>query len=159
MCLLWICHFNNKLQRPWRGIYLIKTGSGGRREATREGPCNVTHATSPASQRLFPAVGRDVATSVEVYWPDGRSMARLLEPSDLNSVLEIHYPRDAEVTPTAQIEVRGRALWNFLARSERKKKKKSRTMLGRGVPVRHRRPLRPFDCSPSELSPTLSTII
>lgn len=50
-------------------------------------------------------VGKDVATSVEVHWPDGRSAARPLVPSDLNSVLEIQYPRDVEVTPTAQIQV------------------------------------------------------
>lgn len=47
-----------------------------------------------------------MATNVEVYWPDGRSSARPLEPSDINSVLEIHYPRDEEeVTPTVEIEV------------------------------------------------------
>ncbi len=47
-----------------------------------------------------------MATNVEVYWPDGRSVARPLEPSDINSVLEIHYPRDEEeITPTVEIEV------------------------------------------------------
>lgn len=47
-----------------------------------------------------------MATNVEVFWPDGRSVARPLEPSDINSVLEIHYPRDEEeVTPTVEIEV------------------------------------------------------
>ena len=48
-----------------------------------------------------------MATNVEVYWPDGRSVARPLEPSEMNSVLEIHYPRDEEeVTTTVEIEVR-----------------------------------------------------
>lgn len=47
-----------------------------------------------------------MATSVEVFWPDGRSVARALEPSEINSVQEIHYPRDEEeVTPTVEIEV------------------------------------------------------
>lgn len=47
-----------------------------------------------------------MATNVEVYWPDGRSIARPLEPSEINSVLEIPYPRDEEeVTPTVEIEV------------------------------------------------------
>lgn len=51
--------------------------------------------------------GKDVATNVEVYWPDGRSVARPLEQSDINSVLEIRYPKDQdEITPTAEIEVR-----------------------------------------------------
>ena len=55
---------------------------------------------------LYVSLGRDVATIVEVYWPDGRSVARPLEPSDLNSVLEIRYPSDEEeVTPTVEIEV------------------------------------------------------
>lgn len=56
------------------------------------------------SLSVFP--GKDVATNVEVYWPDGRSVARPLEPSDVNSVLEIRYPKDEdEITPTAEIEV------------------------------------------------------
>lgn len=55
---------------------------------------------------LYVRPGKDVATNVEVYWPDGRSVARPLEPSDVNTVLEIHYPREEEeVTPTVEIEV------------------------------------------------------
>lgn len=54
-----------------------------------------------------------MATNVEVYWPDGSSVARPLEPSDLNSVLEIQYPKDKEeVTPTAEIEVHHCAIAN-----------------------------------------------
>ncbi|XP_034041318.1 cartilage acidic protein 1 [Thalassophryne amazonica] len=50
-------------------------------------------------------LGKDVATNVEVYWPDGHSVARPLEPDELNSVLEIQYPREEEeVTPTVNIE-------------------------------------------------------
>ncbi|XP_053731696.1 cartilage acidic protein 1 isoform X2 [Synchiropus splendidus] len=50
-------------------------------------------------------LGKDMATNVEVYWPDGRSVARPLEPSEINSVLEIHYPRDEEeVTTPVEIE-------------------------------------------------------
>ncbi|KAL4641056.1 cartilage acidic protein 1 [Arapaima gigas] len=50
-------------------------------------------------------LGKDMATSVEVYWPDGRSVARSLEPADMNSVLEIHYPKDEEEgTAPAEIE-------------------------------------------------------
>lgn len=60
-----------------------------------------THSVS-----LYVSPGKDVATNVEVYWPDGRSVARPLEPSDINSVLEIRYPKDEdEVTPTAEIQV------------------------------------------------------
>ncbi|XP_077586241.1 cartilage acidic protein 1 isoform X1 [Stigmatopora nigra] len=50
-------------------------------------------------------LGKDMATNVEVYWPDGVSVARPLEPTEINSVLEIHYPKDDyEVTPTVEIE-------------------------------------------------------
>ncbi|XP_030628269.1 cartilage acidic protein 1 [Chanos chanos] len=50
-------------------------------------------------------LGKDVATSVEVYWPDGRSVARPLEASDMNTVMEILYPYDGEeTTPAAEIE-------------------------------------------------------
>lgn len=60
--------------------------------------------TDTVSLYVFP--GKDVATNVEVYWPDGRSVARPLELSDVNSVLEIRYPKDEdEITPTAEIEV------------------------------------------------------
>ncbi|XP_073776360.1 cartilage acidic protein 1 isoform X3 [Danio rerio] len=49
--------------------------------------------------------GKDVATSVEVFWPDGRSVARPLEPSDMNKVMEIHYPEnEEEATPALEIE-------------------------------------------------------
>lgn len=48
-----------------------------------------------------------MATNVEVYWPDGRSVARPLELSDLNTVMEINYPtsKEEEVTPAVEIEV------------------------------------------------------
>ncbi|KAL7877756.1 hypothetical protein SRHO_G00043990 [Serrasalmus rhombeus] len=50
-------------------------------------------------------LGKDVATNVEVYWPDGRSVARPLELSDLNTVLEIFYPMaEEEETPAVEIE-------------------------------------------------------
>ncbi|XP_051946216.1 cartilage acidic protein 1-like [Xyrauchen texanus] len=50
-------------------------------------------------------LGKDVATSVEVFWPDGRSLARPLEPSDMNRVMEIHYPENEEAaTPALEIE-------------------------------------------------------
>ncbi len=50
--------------------------------------------------------GKDVATSVEVFWPDGRSVARALEPSDMNKVMEIYYPEnEEEATQVVEIEV------------------------------------------------------
>ncbi|KAG9275317.1 cartilage acidic protein 1-like isoform X1 [Astyanax mexicanus] len=50
-------------------------------------------------------LGKDVATNVEVYWPDGRSVARPLELSDLNTVMEILYPvAEEEETPAVEIE-------------------------------------------------------
>ncbi|KAJ8248391.1 hypothetical protein GJAV_G00241530 [Gymnothorax javanicus] len=50
-------------------------------------------------------LGKDVATSVEVFWPDGRSVARALELSDMNTVLEIPYPKEEDKgTPAPEIE-------------------------------------------------------
>ncbi|XP_076831554.1 cartilage acidic protein 1 isoform X2 [Brachyhypopomus gauderio] len=50
-------------------------------------------------------LGKDVGTNVEVYWPDGRSVARPLELSDMNTVMEIHYPKtEEEATPAVEIE-------------------------------------------------------
>uniref|UniRef100_A0A673I751 Cartilage acidic protein 1-like n=1 Tax=Sinocyclocheilus rhinocerous TaxID=307959 RepID=A0A673I751_9TELE len=49
--------------------------------------------------------GKDVATSVEVFWPDGRSVARALEPSEMNKVMEIYYPEnEEEATQVVEIE-------------------------------------------------------
>ncbi|KAL7845421.1 hypothetical protein AOLI_G00236130 [Acnodon oligacanthus] len=37
-------------------------------------------------------LGTDQATKIEVYWPDGRSLARPVTPTDMNKVVEITYP-------------------------------------------------------------------
>ncbi|CAL8237224.1 unnamed protein product, partial [Arctogadus glacialis] len=50
---------------------------------------------------------KDTATSLEVYWPDGRSVARHLEPWEINTVLHVPYPNEEEevaATPTVDIE-------------------------------------------------------
>ncbi|XP_066549433.1 cartilage acidic protein 1 isoform X2 [Amia ocellicauda] len=49
-------------------------------------------------------VGKDVVTRVEVYWPDGHSVARPLEAGEMNSLLEISYPK-AEVEGTQPTEI------------------------------------------------------
>uniref|UniRef100_A0A671KA55 Cartilage acidic protein 1-like n=1 Tax=Sinocyclocheilus anshuiensis TaxID=1608454 RepID=A0A671KA55_9TELE len=41
-------------------------------------------------------LGTDEATSIEVYWPDGRSIARPLESADMNTVIEVAYPNEGE---------------------------------------------------------------
>uniref|UniRef100_A0A672NGI0 Cartilage acidic protein 1-like n=1 Tax=Sinocyclocheilus grahami TaxID=75366 RepID=A0A672NGI0_SINGR len=41
-------------------------------------------------------LGTDEATSIEVYWPDGRSIARPLESADMNTVIEVTYPNEGE---------------------------------------------------------------
>lgn len=41
-------------------------------------------------------LGTDEATSIEVYWPDGRSIVRTLESADMNTVIEIAYPNERE---------------------------------------------------------------
>lgn len=44
----------------------------------------------------FPSLptGKDEASSVEVTWPDGKMASRNVASSEMNSVLEIPYPRD-----------------------------------------------------------------
>lgn len=47
-----------------------------------------------------------MATNLEVYWPDGQSVAKPLELNDLNTVMEIPYPlTEEEVTQPPEIEV------------------------------------------------------
>lgn len=41
-------------------------------------------------------IGSDEATSIKVYWPDGRSVVRPLESVDMNTVIEISYPKEGE---------------------------------------------------------------
>ncbi|KAJ3610579.1 hypothetical protein NHX12_022671, partial [Muraenolepis orangiensis] len=52
-------------------------------------------------------LGKDTPTSLEVYWPGGRSVARQLEPWEVNTVLHVPYPSDEEeeeVTQTLPVE-------------------------------------------------------
>ncbi len=51
-------------------------------------------------------LGTDEATSIEVFWPDGRSIARPLESADMNTVIEVAYPNEGEesaLTSDAQV--------------------------------------------------------
>ncbi|XP_043102840.1 cartilage acidic protein 1a [Puntigrus tetrazona] len=41
-------------------------------------------------------LGTDEACSIEVFWPDGRSIARPLESADMNTVIEVAYPNEGE---------------------------------------------------------------
>uniref|UniRef100_A0A8C0QW57 Cartilage acidic protein 1 n=1 Tax=Canis lupus dingo TaxID=286419 RepID=A0A8C0QW57_CANLU len=41
-------------------------------------------------------LGKDEASSVEVTWPDGKMVSRGVASEEMNSVLEIPYPRDAD---------------------------------------------------------------
>ncbi|KPP68538.1 hypothetical protein Z043_112783, partial [Scleropages formosus] len=57
----------------------------------------------PASRLLSDwSAGKDAATGVEVYWPDGGKVTRLLDVSDVNSVLEIPYPANGEDKQTTE---------------------------------------------------------
>uniref|UniRef100_A0A8C1NDD5 Cartilage acidic protein 1a n=1 Tax=Cyprinus carpio TaxID=7962 RepID=A0A8C1NDD5_CYPCA len=53
-------------------------------------------------------LGTDEATSIEVFWPDGRSIARPLESTDMNTVIEVAYPNEGEesaLTSDAQVRL------------------------------------------------------
>ncbi|XP_028630917.1 cartilage acidic protein 1 isoform X1 [Grammomys surdaster] len=50
-------------------------------------------------------LGRDEASSVEVTWPDGKMVSRSVASGEMNSVLEILYPRDEDkLQNTAPLE-------------------------------------------------------
>ncbi|XP_051055748.1 cartilage acidic protein 1 isoform X2 [Phodopus roborovskii] len=50
-------------------------------------------------------LGRDEASSVEVTWPDGKMVSRSVASAEMNSVLEILYPRDEDkLQDTAPLE-------------------------------------------------------
>uniref|UniRef100_A0AAR2LAN0 ASPIC/UnbV domain-containing protein n=1 Tax=Pygocentrus nattereri TaxID=42514 RepID=A0AAR2LAN0_PYGNA len=46
-------------------------------------------------------LGTDQATKIEVYWPDGRSLARPVTPADMNKVVEITYPERSDLSDEA----------------------------------------------------------
>ncbi|XP_040001885.1 cartilage acidic protein 1a isoform X2 [Xiphias gladius] len=46
-------------------------------------------------------LGDDEVTVLEVYWPDGSSTTRTLQPGEMNSVLEVAYPGEGEISALA----------------------------------------------------------
>uniref|UniRef100_A0A8C1Z9T5 Cartilage acidic protein 1b n=1 Tax=Cyprinus carpio TaxID=7962 RepID=A0A8C1Z9T5_CYPCA len=50
-------------------------------------------------------LGKDVATSVEVFWPDGRSVARALQPSEMNKATQVV---EIECGPGFEVNENGR---------------------------------------------------
>ncbi|KAK2098763.1 hypothetical protein P7K49_024214 [Saguinus oedipus] len=67
---------------------------------------------SPAADILsFCPSGKDEASSVEVTWPDGKMVSRNVASREMNSVLEIPYPRDEDtLQDPAPLEV-GKGIW------------------------------------------------
>ncbi|XP_056136280.1 cartilage acidic protein 1a [Lampris incognitus] len=43
-------------------------------------------------------LGNDEVTVLEVSWPDGSSIARTLQSGEMNSVVEVAYPKDGEIS-------------------------------------------------------------
>jgi len=46
-------------------------------------------------------LGNDKVSVLEVFWPDGSSITRLLQPGEMNSVVEVAYPREGEMSVLA----------------------------------------------------------
>ncbi|XP_036962181.1 cartilage acidic protein 1a [Acanthopagrus latus] len=46
-------------------------------------------------------LGSDEVTVLEVSWPDGTSISRSLQPGEMNSVVEVAYPKEGETTTLA----------------------------------------------------------
>ncbi|XP_073328125.1 cartilage acidic protein 1a isoform X2 [Pagrus major] len=46
-------------------------------------------------------LGNDEVTVLEVSWPDGSSITRSLQPGEMNSVVEVAYPKEGETTALA----------------------------------------------------------
>lgn len=38
-----------------------------------------------------------MVTVLEVFWPDGRFYTRTLQPSEMNSVVEVAYPKEGDM--------------------------------------------------------------
>ena len=67
--------------------------------------------SSVADHFSFLPTGKDEASSVEVTWPDGKMASRNVASSEMNSVLEIPYPRDDDRPQyPASLEVSG-GIW------------------------------------------------
>lgn len=46
-------------------------------------------------------LGTDVVSVLEVHWPDGSSITRVVQPTEMNTVLEIAYPSQGEMSTLA----------------------------------------------------------
>lgn len=46
----------------------------------------------------FPPSGSDKVTVLEVSWPDGSTITRPLDPAEMNSVVEVAYPKQREAS-------------------------------------------------------------
>ena len=69
--------------------------------------------SSAADHFTFLPTGKDEASSVEVTWPDGKMASRNVASSEMNSVLEIPYPRDDDrPQDPASLEV-SRGIWTL----------------------------------------------
>lgn len=69
--------------------------------------------SSAADHFPFLPTGKDEASSVEVTWPDGKMASRNVASSEMNSVLEIPYPRDDDrPQDPGSLEVR-RGVWTL----------------------------------------------
>lgn len=67
--------------------------------------------SSAADALSFHPSGKDEASSVEVTWPDGKMVSRNVASGEMNSVLEIPYPRDEDTLQNpAPLEV-GKGIW------------------------------------------------
>lgn len=42
--------------------------------------------------------GSDVVKVLEVIWPDGRFYTRTLQPGEMNSVVEVAYPKEGDMS-------------------------------------------------------------
>ncbi|XP_006000254.1 cartilage acidic protein 1 isoform X2 [Latimeria chalumnae] len=49
-------------------------------------------------------LGKDVATSVEITWPDGKVLSRVVNEKEMNSMLEVNYPEGDKLNTDSKIE-------------------------------------------------------
>lgn len=72
---------------------------------------SIREPLSPLPLTSLLPTGRDEASSVEVTWPDGKMVSRSVASRELNSVLQIPYPRDEDkLQDPAPLEV-GQGIW------------------------------------------------
>lgn len=66
-----------------------------------DGTCSDVRAPGLSPSGSCDPAGDDQVSVLEVVWPDGSWLSRVLQPEEMNSVVEVGHPKEGETTALA----------------------------------------------------------